>query len=94
MSAIAGGHVHVRPRGMTLAVSADTVAITALAVLTAVLVALTWGAWGDFGRDTGYDVVAGARVAHGDLPYRDFTYYYGRSPRSRSDSQPGSAAAD
>ena len=38
---------------------------------------LTWGAWGDLGQDTGYDLVAGSRVAHGQLPYVDFVYYYG-----------------
>ena len=32
--------------------------------------ALTWDTWGDLGRDTGYDLVAGARVAHGQLPVR------------------------
>ena len=41
------------------------------------IVALTWATWGNPGRDTGYDLVAGARVAHGSLPYVDFTYYYG-----------------
>jgi hypothetical protein len=47
-----------------------------IAVLVALL-ALTAGTWGDLDSDTGYDVIAGARVAAGDLPYRDFTYYYG-----------------
>ena len=49
----------------------------AVSGLFAVLTVLTWHTWGDLGRDTGYDLVAGARVAHGQLPYVDFVYYYG-----------------
>ena len=49
-------------------------ALTALAVL---LASVTWRTWGDLGADTGYDLVAGSAVAHGLLPYADFTYYYG-----------------
>jgi hypothetical protein len=56
---------------------ADLVAVCGLAAFTGALVAATWGTWGDLDSDTGYDVVAGARVADGELPYRDFTYYYG-----------------
>ena len=43
----------------------------------AALAALTWLAWGDLGGDTGYDWLAGARTAHGELPYIDYVYYYG-----------------
>jgi hypothetical protein len=60
-----------------LAARPDTAASAALAVVFALLLALTWGTWGDPGSDTGYDVVAGSLVAHGHLPYADFTYYYG-----------------
>jgi Dolichyl-phosphate-mannose-protein mannosyltransferase len=63
-----------RPR---IAVTAATIAPAALGVLAVVLVAATWGTWGDLDSDTGFDLLAGARVADGDLPYRDFTYYYG-----------------
>jgi hypothetical protein len=42
-----------------------------------VLAALTWQAWGDLSHDTGYDWVAADRLASGELPYADFTYYYG-----------------
>jgi Dolichyl-phosphate-mannose-protein mannosyltransferase len=68
-----------RPWALSLetAASADAVALAALAVLVAGLVAFTWGTWGDLGADTGYDLVAGARVAHGHLPYVSFVYYYG-----------------
>jgi hypothetical protein len=58
-------------------VHADLVALAALSGLVALLALLTWGTWGDLGRDTGYDLVAGARVAHGHAPYVGFVYYYG-----------------
>ena len=56
---------------------ADVMAVCGLAAFTGALVAATWGTWGDLDSDTGYDVVAGSRVAEGELPYRDFTNYYG-----------------
>ena len=59
------------------AVVTDRVAIGALGLLFVALAVLTWGAWGDLGQDTGYDLLAGSRVAHGELPYVDFVYYYG-----------------
>jgi 4-amino-4-deoxy-L-arabinose transferase-like glycosyltransferase len=66
-----------RSAWVRVAVSSDTIALAGLAVVAGGLAAATWGTWGDLDSDTGYDVVAGARVAHGDLPYADFTYYYG-----------------
>ena len=36
----------------------------------AVLVAVTWGTWGDLAHDTGYDFVAAQRIADGQLPTR------------------------
>jgi hypothetical protein len=64
-------------RARALPLSADAAALLALAVWCFVLVVLTWGTWGDLGRDTGYDLVAGSRVADGELPYIDFVYFYG-----------------
>jgi hypothetical protein len=58
------------------AVRAWAPAVT-LAVITAALFALTWATWGDIGSDTGYDVIAGVRLSQGDMPYLDFTYFYG-----------------
>ena len=55
----------------------DARAIPALALLTAILAAFTWGTWGDLDSDTGYDIAASARIVDGELPYRDFVYYYG-----------------
>jgi 4-amino-4-deoxy-L-arabinose transferase-like glycosyltransferase len=60
-----------------VALASDAVALSALGALTAALLVATWGTWGDLDSDTGYDAAAGARVADGDLPYRDFVYYYG-----------------
>lgn len=66
-----------RAASSRIALSGDIVAVVGLLVLLATLAGLTWGTWGDLDSDTGYDLVAGLRVAHGQLPYADFTYYYG-----------------
>ena len=42
-----------------------------------VLVAVSWGTWGDLAHDTGYDFVAAQRIADGQLAYQDFPYIYG-----------------
>lgn len=55
----------------------DRAAQVALAAAFAVLAALTWGAWGDLTMDTGYDLLAASRTAEGQLPYVDYTYFYG-----------------
>ena len=49
----------------------------AAALAFAVLVAVTWGTWGDLAHDTGYDFVAAQRIADGQLAYQDFPYIYG-----------------
>jgi Dolichyl-phosphate-mannose-protein mannosyltransferase len=77
MSTLVFGRGRAFAQTRSLAMSADGIALIALTVLGTVLVVLTWGTWGDLGRDTGYDLVAGTRVAHGQLPYADFPYYYG-----------------
>jgi Dolichyl-phosphate-mannose-protein mannosyltransferase len=69
--------VRVGATRLRVGVSADVLAIGGLVVLAGALALLTWGTWGDLDSDTGYDLIAGARLADGDLPYRDFTYYYG-----------------
>jgi hypothetical protein len=70
---LGGSRVRVR----LVALSADRRAAIVLLAFGVLLTALTWNTWGDLGRDTGYDLVAASRVAHGQLPYADFTYYYG-----------------
>ena len=64
-------------RSVSVAVNADLAALAGLSILCLALAALTWRAWGDLGQDTGYDLLAGIRTAHGQLPYVDYTYYYG-----------------
>jgi hypothetical protein len=66
-----------RPRTLALSLEADALALGIVAIVVAALAAITWATWGDIGRDTGYDFVAAARVAHGQLPYVDYVYYYG-----------------
>jgi hypothetical protein len=68
-----------RPRSRVLALrfEADAVGLALVGVAAVALAFATWGTWGDLGRDTGYDFVAATRVAHGQLPYVDFNYYYG-----------------
>jgi hypothetical protein len=67
------------PRRTTVALAAraDVIALAGVATLAALLAVLTWGTWGGLGGDTGYDFVAATRTAHGELPYVDYTYYYG-----------------
>jgi hypothetical protein len=62
---------------LRVAVGADALALAGLGLLVVAIAAATWGTWGDLDSDTGFDLIAGARVAEGELPYRDFTYYYG-----------------
>ena len=69
-----------RSRSLRLLLSVDVVAPVALGVFSLVLILLMWNTWGNPANDTGYDALAGSRVAHGDFPYIDFTYYYGPLP--------------
>jgi hypothetical protein len=55
----------------------EMAAVAGVAAVTIALLAVTWETWGNIGQDTGYDLVAGQLVAHGSIPYSDFTYYYG-----------------
>jgi hypothetical protein len=80
MSAIAPASAAPRVRANVIGRAAavtDTTAIAALAVWTIVIAVATWGTWGDLTMDTGYDLLAGARTAAGELPYGDYTYFYG-----------------
>ncbi|HEX7255094.1 MAG TPA: glycosyltransferase family 39 protein, partial [Gaiellaceae bacterium] len=69
--------IRARAERLGVAVSHDVLALGALGVLAVVLLPIVWGTWGDLDSDSGYDVVAGMRVADGEVPYRDFTYFYG-----------------
>jgi hypothetical protein len=61
----------------SIALSADAAAVAGLVCLCGILAALTLQTWGDLGVDTGYDLLASSRMAHGAVPYVDFIYYYG-----------------
>jgi hypothetical protein len=69
--------IRARAERLSVAVSADALALGGLAVFSLGLLAVVWGTWGDLDSDTGYDLVAGIRIADGEVPYRDFTYFYG-----------------
>jgi hypothetical protein len=60
-----------------VATLSDAAVIGGLVAWTVVIAVATWGTWGDLTMDTGYDLLAGARTAGGELPYGDFTYFYG-----------------
>ncbi len=66
-----------RSRALSLRLDAEAVAVGVTALAFGLLALRTWATWGDLGRDTGYDFVAATRVAHGQMPYVDFVYYYG-----------------
>jgi hypothetical protein len=69
--------IRLRASRLTFASTADIAAVVGLAAMVVVLAARTWETWGDLGVDTGYDVLAANRLAHGEWPYADFIYYYG-----------------
>jgi hypothetical protein len=78
MSAVAPAPVVARPAATLRAWAAsDRVAHVALAVVFVVLAAVGWSTWGDLTMDTGYDLLAAARTANGELPYVDYSYFYG-----------------
>jgi len=76
-STLVHGRGRIRAGSRSAVLSADSLALFSLTFLGCALLALTWGTWGDLGRDTGFDLVAASKVAHGQLPYVDFPYYYG-----------------
>jgi hypothetical protein len=71
------GAAALRPGARARSIADLPFAPLGAAALFVLLAATTWGAWGDVGRDTGYDLVAAGRLAHGALPYVDFPYAYG-----------------
>ncbi len=70
------GAAAARRASVRLAITDRTVLI-GLGALVVLLAVLTWQSWGDLGSDTGYDLVASQRLADGEIPYRDFPYFYG-----------------
>jgi predicted transcriptional regulator len=57
--------IRARAERLRVAVSADALALGGLTVFSLGLLALVWGTWGDLDSDTGYDLVAGIRMADG-----------------------------
>lgn len=76
MTAVTAAAVHGRASARAT-LTREAIVTAGVGALLVGLAAGTWLTWGDVGRDTGYDLVAGARVAHGHLPYVDGIYYYG-----------------
>jgi hypothetical protein len=66
-----------RLRSLSLQLTAENVAELACAGIVLLIAIVSWSTWGDLSSDTGYDAAAGLRIAHGHVPYADFTYFYG-----------------
>ncbi|MGH2840204.1 MAG: hypothetical protein ACRDKY_05195, partial [Solirubrobacteraceae bacterium] len=57
--------------------TSERLALCALVAWSVLLAVVGWRAWGHLSEDTGYDLLAAANVADGQMPYADFSYYYG-----------------
>lgn len=84
MSATAGTSV-ARASGVPLAIErlrriaalADVRAAAGIALLIAVLAALSWRKWGVPSVDAGHELTMAAGIVEGAEPYRDIRYFYG-----------------
>ncbi len=57
--------------------NADVRAIAGIAVLFALLAAVSWRKWGVPSVDAGHELTVAAAIAEGGEPYRDIRYFYG-----------------
>lgn len=57
--------------------TSERLALCALAAWSVALATVGWRTWGNLAEDTGYDLLAAANVASGQMPYADFSYFYG-----------------
>jgi hypothetical protein len=64
-------------RARAVALTAEHAAVLSLVAVSVLLTLLTWNRWGDLWLDTGYDLVAAAKVSHANAPYIDYNYWYG-----------------
>ncbi len=64
-------------RSGAIAANADTRAAAALALIFALLAALSWRKWGVPTVDAGHELTVAATIAEGGEPYRDIRYFYG-----------------
>jgi hypothetical protein len=62
---------------LAVSVTANRVAVLGLVAVSVLLALITWNRWGDLWLDSGYDLVAAAKVSHANAPYIDFNYWYG-----------------
>lgn len=66
-----------RERLLSLLHSADAVALAGLALLFAVLTAISWHKWGTPEIDAGAELTTASEALRGHLPYEDVRYFYG-----------------
>jgi hypothetical protein len=64
-------------RLLTLALSADALALAGLGLFIAVLAAVSWHKWGTPEIDAGAELTTAAQAVRGHLPYEDTRYFYG-----------------
>ncbi|HEU5252501.1 MAG TPA: hypothetical protein VFU16_04135 [Solirubrobacterales bacterium] len=64
-------------RLLTLARSADALALAGLSLFLVVLAAISWRKWGTPEIDAGAELTTAAQAVHGHLPYEDVRYFYG-----------------
>lgn len=74
---LSGTRAGRRLRDRVAALSADRVAVLGVAAVSVLLMVLTWNRWGDLWLDSGYDLVAAAKVSHANAPFIDYDYWYG-----------------
>ena len=64
-------------RRLAAALTAERVAVLSLFAVGVLFAVVTWNRWGDLWLDSGYDLVAAAKVSHANAPYIDYDYWYG-----------------
>ncbi|HEX6781215.1 MAG TPA: hypothetical protein VF125_04205 [Solirubrobacterales bacterium] len=64
-------------RASEIAADADLRAVAGLALIFALLAALSWRKWGVPSIDSGHELTVAAAIAEGGEPYRDIRYFYG-----------------
>ena len=60
-----------------IAANADARAAAVIALVFAILAALSWASWGVPSVDAGHELTVANAIAHGSQPYADIRYFYG-----------------
>jgi hypothetical protein len=60
-----------------LALTRERVAVLSVIAVSVLFAVITFNRWGDLWLDSGYDLVAAAKVSHANAPYIDYDYWYG-----------------